>query len=301
MNASPNLSLCVWRLGTRPILAYASGSRSAKRRALELFPRNSCRRHWLYAAINILALAGLERFLTAQTTSAGALLDVTEIYDLLEAVCQGGVVPRDWLLLWPARIERERLYLVFRAASAAQMGVIKMGAGPANARRLMNEANTLRQLAGQPHPFTIPSVLWIKELSGERTALALGGFPSHGRTPRRTPATIWSERVLAHLASLEPKGIIHGDLGPGNMALAADGGLFLFDWEHSAVGQLALIDRLGFWLSLRQRQVVRHPLRWANKLKEEFTDFAETDRVRSVEYLAALDNLAAQKIREVWM
>lgn len=301
MSNLPEPLLYVWRMGARPVLAYAGGTRGGACRALTLFPRSSSRRRWLYAGIRTFARVGLDRFFAERTRSAGPLLEMAEIDGLLDAVRRAGASPGDWLLLWPARIERARLYLLFRDVATAQNGVIKMGAGPENARLLRNEADALRRLAGQSHPFQIPSVLVIQALSGDRTLLALGGFPARLHTPRRHAATMWSERVLAHLACLEPAGMIHGDLGPGNMSLTDDGGLFLFDWEHSAVGQDALMDRVGFWLSLRQRQILRHPGRLANQFKQDFHSYSESDRIRGIEYLAARDNLAAQIIRETWL
>jgi aminoglycoside phosphotransferase (APT) family kinase protein len=175
--------------------------------------------------------------------------------------------------------------------------VVKIGAGNFNRRQFQNEAESLRRLAGLAHPFAIPAVLFEHSLDDDRYLLAVGGFPSHLRSMSAAQASHRSASVIEHLASLR---FAHGDLGPGNMLVDDDGGLFLFDWENASAAAPARVDEIGFWLSLRQGRALRAPRGQVEALRRDFRDVPETELRAALDFLRARDNLAATRLLEVW-
>jgi hypothetical protein len=300
MNPPASQPLCCWTLGGRPLLAYACGTRRQRVRAVDLFPRTTLKRRLWHEGIRLLAAAGLDRGLTARMDSAGALLPPGELELLLEELRHAGAHPAEWLVTWPARLERHRLYLVFRNAQTGRAGVVKIGAGAFNRAQFQNEAAVLQRLAAVPRPFMVPSVSFIREHPDGRCVLALGGFPPRLRAMSRAQAQAWSKRVMAQLATSAPGGLVHGDLGPGNMLVEGRDGLFLFDWENAATGAPPRVDEIGFWLSLRQARVLLHPQRAARELSRSFPHGPSSEVTAALDFLAARDNLAARRLREVW-
>ena len=291
---------CCWELAGRPWLAYAAGTRAQRRRAMNLFPCATFKRRIFQAGIRCFAALGVDTAFCARRKSAGDLLSRRELAGLLDEVARvEGAVPSDWLLAWPSRPGRQRLYLIFRGISG-RTGVIKIGAGEFNGRQFRNEAETLQRLAADNHPFAVPAVLFGHELGGGRRVLALGGFPARFRSPAAAQTTHWSAEVIAHLGALKPAGLAHGDLGPGNMLLNDDGGLFLFDWENAAVGAPAHTDEVGFWLSLRQARVLRAPAAQREDLRRHFAGVADAELRAALDFLCARDNLAAARLLEAW-
>lgn len=303
--------LCVWRRGGRPLLAYPAGSRAERLCALDLFPQGSPRRRMLAAGIRFCIRTGLDSRAVCDSAVPGELLTPEEWAGLPEIVrASSRADPADWLLAWPARPERHRMYLIFRDAATRRIGVVKIAAGDFNVRQLRNEADMLWRLAGTEHPFALPELLFQRELEGGRALLGLGGFPEQFRPMSTAQAVMWSRVVIEHLKSLTPEPtaeetepplrFVHGDLGPGNMLLTSGGGLFLFDWENASPAAPARVDEVGFWLSLRQGRVLRAPYRQADALRREFRGCPESELLAALDYLRARDNLAAAGVREAW-
>lgn len=285
--------LCCWEWRGRPWLAYPAGPRAQRLRALDLFPRATGKRRMFHAAVRLAIALGVDSIFCSVRKSAGDLLARAELDGLLAEI---GDRPQVWLLAWPARLDRQRMYLVFREASG-RIGVVKIGAGDFNRRQFQNEAEALRRLGPGPHPFTVPAVRFLRDLPGGRAVLALGGFPPRLAPPSAAQAAHWSATVIAHLATLK---LVHGDLGPGNMLRDDGGGLFLFDWENAATDAPAAVDEVGFWLSLRQSAVLRDPRGQAAALRREFSGVPEAELLGALEFLRARDNLAAARLREAW-
>jgi hypothetical protein len=289
---------CCGELAGRPWLAYAAGTRSQRMRALDLFPRVTLKRRVFHAGIRGLAALRADSAFCSLRDSAGDLLSRAEHAGLLDEIARAiGSAPEDWLLVWPSRPERRRLYLVFRAAATGRIGVVKIGADDFNRRQFQNEAGSLRRLAGLAHPFAIPAVLFEHDLDDERYLLALGGFPSHLRSMSAAQASHRSASVIEHLASLR---FAHGDLGPGNMLVDDGGGLFLFDWENASADAPARVDEIGFWLSLRQGRALRAPRGQVEALRRDFRGLPEAELLAALDFLRARDNLAATRLLETW-
>ncbi len=286
-----------WTWRGRPWLAYPAGPRAQRLRALELFPRATGKRRMFHAAVRLAIVLRVDSIFCSARKSAGDLLARAELGGLLAELANNtGSRPEDWLLAWPARLDRRRLYLVFRESSG-RIGVVKIGAGDFNRRQFQNEADALRRLGPGPHPFAVPAVRFLRDLPGGRAVLALGGFPPRLAPLSATLAAQWSAVVIAHLAALK---FAHGDLGPGNMLRDDGGGLFLFDWENAAADAPAAVDEVGFWLSLRQSAVLRDPRGQAAALRREFPGVPEAQLLGALEFLRARDNLAAARLREAW-
>ncbi len=300
MTSPAGTKLCCWNRGSRPLLAYAAGPPAQRLRAVDLFPRGSFQRRAAHAGIRLLARLGLDARGEIADLPADGLLSMADLSDLLDELRQGGATPAEWLVTWPARPERRRLYLVFRDAATGRIGVVKIGAGEFNRAQFGNETAFLRQLDGGRHPFAIPSVLFMRELDDGRSILALGGFPSRLRPTSRFRAARWSAQAIGHLQSMGPTGIAHGDLGPGNMLVDDNGGLFLFDWENASATAPPRVDEVGFWLSLRQARALRHPRHLAAEMRRHFHSVPDQDLLAALEFLRARDNLAAAKILEAW-
>ena len=296
LGTAPATMRC-WRFGGRPWLAYPAGSRAERLRALALFPRGTIKRRLFHAGVKGLTMLGLDTRWGFAREAAADLLSAGERELLLEELRHAGVPLAEWLLAWPARPERRRQYLVFRDAVTRRLGVVKIGAGAFNRRQFQNETEMLRRLAPESHPFSMPSVLFLRELTGERTILALGGFPPQFATLSAAQAVRWSAIVIGHLAA---RRLAHGDLGPGNMLADAGGGLFLFDWENAAEDAPALADEVGFWLALRQRFALRAPRAQAEALRRDFRARPEAEILAALDFLSARDNLAAARVREAW-
>ena len=296
LGAAP-ATLCSWRFGGRPWLAYPAGSRAERLRALALFPRSTIKRRLFHAGVKGLTILGLDTRWGSTRDADADLLSVGERELLLEELRRAGVTVAEWLLAWPARPERRRQYLVFRDAVTRRLGVVKIGAGGFNRRQFQNETEMLRRLAPESHPFSIPSVLFLRELTGERTVLALGGFPPRFAPLSAAQAVRWSAIVIGHLAA---RRLAHGDLGPGNMLADAGGRLFLFDWENAAEAAPAGVDEIGFWLALRQRSALRVPGAQAAALRRDFRNRPEPEILATLDFLRARDNLAAARVREAW-
>jgi hypothetical protein len=300
MTSPAGTKLCCWNWGSRPLLAYAAGSPAERLRALDLFPRSSLKRRTLHAGIRLLARFGLDARSNIADLPAGGLLSMAELPGLLEELRQAGAAPAEWLVTWPARPERRRLYLVFRDAATGRIGVVKIGAGGFNRAQFGNEAAFLRQLANTRHPFAVPALLFMRELDDGRSILALGGFPSRLRPASPSRAARWSEQAIGHLQSMGPPGIAHGDLGPGNMLVDDDGGLFLFDWENASATAPLRVDEVGFWLALNQRKALRHPRHLVAEMRRHFPSVPEVELRAALEFLRARDNLASANVLEAW-
>ena len=330
--------LCCWEPGGRPWLAYAAGTRADRLRALDLFPRGTFKRRMFHAGIRVLTMVGLDSAMGTWRDSAGELLSREELASLLKSLSAGAGDACDWLLTWPTRPERKRMYLIFHSRKCSISSVVKIGAGSFNERQLRNEATALRQLASESHPFSIPSVLFERELEGGRRALALGGFTAHLKPlsasrvsvaglevanhllhrpvaqPRISLATVpWFElfwgkapdgaaaqRFLAMRDAEIEIAFAHGDLGPGNMLDDGSAGVFLFDWENASPQAPILTDELGFWLACRQRAALRKPRVLAAQARTRFAGSPEIDLLAALGFLCAHDNLAATCLLEAW-
>lgn len=298
--ADPASGLCVWQWGTRPLLAYPAGCRAGRLRALDLFPRASLKRCAIQAGIRMLAATGLDAWVGRPCDPPGGLFSRDEIDDLLDDLRRAGADPADWLVVWPARLERRRIYLVFRDAADGRIGVVKIGEGGFNRTQFLNEAAMLRRLQKGTNPFAVPQLIFERQIDGGRTVLALGGFPSRLRPMSAAHALDWSKQVIGHLQSLAPSGMAHGDLGPGNMLEDDGGGLFLFDWENASAEAPDRVDEIAFWMSLRQGVILRHAHEQAETLRRAFEPVPEADLRAALEFLRARDNLAAARLLEAW-
>ncbi|NLB66327.1 MAG: hypothetical protein GX803_07660 [Lentisphaerae bacterium] len=294
------LSWRQWSVGSRPILAYEAGAANSHWRALTLYSRSTPKRVWLIRAIQWAARCGLDRWLAPERCEVAELLSAGELETLLaELRALFSVESLEWLLTWPARVERRRIYVQFQVPGGGA-GVIKIGAGEFNLKQLFNEAEMLRQLTGHEHPFGIPAVLFAKLWSNGRTILALSNFPNPGAFLSKAEIEQWGHIVLRHLESLSIPDFAHGDLGPGNMLLDAQGKLFLFDWENASADAPQGTDAAGLWLSQRQREVLRQPEQAVRELHEYMQGWGDVDCSAVLDFLVARENLAAQRLREVW-
>lgn len=296
----PEPDLVVWQRGSRLLLAYPAGGRRNRLRALDLFPRASLKRRALHAGIRMLAAAGLDAAIGRRCDPPGGLLSRAGIDALLDDLRKAGADPAEWLVVWPARPERRRIYLVFRDADDGRIGVLKIGEGEFNRTQLLNETAMLRRLQEGTHPFAVPRVIFGREMDGDRFALALGGFPARLRPMGAAQASICSVQVIQHLATLASGPRVHGDLGPGNMLEDDNGGLFLLDWENASADAPAWVDEVGFWLSLRQGRILCHAREQAGELRRAFESTPEAGLRLALEFLRERDNLAAAKILEAW-
>ncbi len=298
--AAPASGLCVWQWGSRPLLAYSAAGRRSRLRALDLFPRTSFKRRALQAGIRMLAATGLDAWIGRPCDPPGGLLTRDEIDDLQDDLRRAGADPADWLVVWPARPERRRIYLVFRDAADGRIGVVKIGEGDFNRAQFLNEAAMLRRLQRGTHPFAVPRLIFERQMEADRTRLALGGFPSRLRPMSAAHASDWSKQVIGHLQSLAPSGMAHGDLGPGNMLEDDGGGLFLFDWENASAEAPDRVDEIAFWMSLRQGVILRQAREQVEALRRAFEPGPDAVLRAALEFLHARDNLAAARLLEAW-
>ena len=324
---SSRQEIACWQLRGRPICAYVDGSIRQRLAALSLFPRTSLKRRLLYWGMRSAVLLGIDRFAACKLDRLGALLSEQECRELVERIKRlydGEAV--EWLIMWPAMVTRRRLYLVYRIPARSIVGVVKIGAGDFNRRQLENEATVLARLAGGAHPFAMPRVRLRESWTGDRVVLVLDGFPAVQHAFPNQEACHKAAEICKHLDSLDvptpqvclaeaawyqsmpshiwnmPENYAavwgHGDLGPGNMAMLADGRVFLFDWENASCEAPKETDRVGFWLALHQREVLRDPQQGLSDLMDAHGDMPE-DAIKPVLcYLAAHENLAAMKMLE---
>lgn len=318
-----------WEWRGRPLCAYAAGGAPSERReTLSLFPRSSRKRRLLYDAMRFSAGMGIDRWVMPVADPLDGLLSREECHGLVErlrGMYEGARV--EWLITWPAMLSRERLYVLYRVPAMAVAGVVKIGAGAFNARQLSNEATVLERLADGAHPFGVPAVRIKAEWPDHRTVLALDGFARDHRACSLDEAREAADAVCAHLPSIPvPKARLrlaetawfphqeatglgdeefeavfaHGDLGPGNLDRAPDGRVLLYDWENASLEAPRATDRVGFWLALRQRGVLRAPLAERDRLKQDHGDLGDRDLRLALCFLAAHDNLAARRLLEAW-
>jgi len=339
MAAPASTQICFWKIGGRPVMAYAAGSVQDRIRALDLFPVSSLKRRWLARLIRWAILSRVDGVFASVQSSVGPLLSVADLASLLAKIETTSKAPQsEWLVTWPAQPERERVYLISRDASASAIGVVKIGAGDFNGRQLRNEAAMLRQLAGAPHPFTVPSVLFEQELSDGRWALALNRFPRRLKPVPVGQAEAVGQTVVAHLRQLPvpaPRlhlcdcewlpafrkqappcvaacewlkneeteldvGLAHGDLGPGNMLTDGKDGLFLFDWENASMQAPVWTDAVGLWIALHQRAILSDPRQMVTSLRSHWMAVPEDALSFALAFLCAHGNLAATRLLEGW-
>jgi len=339
MSPVPPAKLCCWELRGRPVMAYAEGSAENHRCAVDLFPCTTFKRSLLARAVRLAVFWRIEWRFCSLRESAGSILRAADLVSLLASVKEAGDgAEMDWLLTWPAQPERQRVYLIFRPRTGGSLGVVKIGAGEFNGRQLRNEAVALKQLAASSHPFSVPSLLFERELPEGRVALATGGFPSHRQSVSSTQATGFGHEVIEHLrrisvpvSQMRPGdcdwmpafrdqapscvqtrhvldaadtrievGFAHGDLGPGNMLKEGKGGIFLFDWENASMQAPIRTDAVGLWLACRQRHVLRSPSDMARALRAQWASVPEQEILFALAFLCAHGNLAATQILEGW-
>lgn len=310
-----------WHWRGRPVCAYAGGSVRDRLAALSLFPRTSLKRRCLYGMMQLAVRLGLDRVMARMIDAPDALLSAEECRGLVERIgnLYGGEMV-EWLITWPAMATRRRLYLVYRIPARSILGVAKIGAGTFNQRQLENEAAMLERLAGESHPFAVPSVRMQASWTSERAVLVLDGLPAAHRACSGWEAREAANMICAHLQSLDvPKRRVmlcevawgrevsglpeafdacfaHGDLGPGNMALMPDGRVLLYDWENASCEAPMETERVGFWLACNQRAVLREPQERYVDMVQEFSDVPEADIRFALAFLAAHDNLAASRM-----
>jgi len=278
-------------IGGKPLAAVPSGSEFWK-----LFPATSPKRRLIRDVMRALSAIGVDRLVCSGRELHGELISIEEIEELLSRLTEqcGGERP-DYLLSWPAQIERQRIYLVFRAPSGKTAGVIKIGTGEFNRRQLSNEADVLQRLAGKDLSFSVPSFLFSSELDENRMALALGNFPCQSRRVRAPDAVEFGRQVIEELA-----GFSHGDLGAANMLRFDRGRLFVLDWENASEQAPRLTDPVGLWLSSRQKEILQSPKKIRPALRQAFDNVAENELSAALCFLSAHDNLAAGKLLEAW-
>jgi len=329
-------SLIHWRWRDRPVCAYAAGGTAKDRLdALSLFPRPWFRRRVLYEGMRVVTGMRLDAVIAHGEDSPDALLSIAELRGLLRDVCRAHSVDRvNWLITWPALIERRRLYILYSVPGTAMAGVVKIGTGLFNKRQLQNEAAALNLLAGSAHPFGLPSVLFDRDETADRTVLALGGFSAPysacalgiaeaiaqqvcahlpevcpAAAPLRLKDAAWyarcgDERIRKHLVAGEDAqyetAFAHGDLGPGNMGRMHDGRVLLFDWENASAEAPRYTDAVGYWIACHQRVILGAPAAALDKLKREGLVPSDRDLVLALCFLAGHENLAARHLLEVW-
>jgi len=215
-----------------------------------------------------------------------------------------------WAIGYPAQEERCRLYVVFRLADQATNTVVKVGAGDSNRGQLQNEAAVLRQLADHALSFGRPEVLFCERLSGEIVALVLTGFPLLARHVSARQAARIADEVIEGLQTVSGRsdsrarggltGWAHGDLGPGNMLLTDDKSGFVYDWESARSDAPALVDRVAFWLSCRQKAALKHPKAALRALQIAFPTAQGPQILRALDFLRSHQNVAADNVISVW-
>jgi hypothetical protein len=285
----------ILEIGGRPVAAVPVGSRT-----WHLFPATSLKRRLTRDAMRILAGVGLDRAVCASRDSVGDLISQEEIEFLVNRLTEscGGEKP-DWLLSWPARMERQRMYLIFRCTSQNMSGVVKIGAGDFNRSQFANEADVLRRLAGTALPFSVPSVLFELNPDENRAVLALGNFPCSPARVSGEEAAGAGRQVITALKQ-RVGGLIHGDLGAANMLRAADGRLFVLDWENASDQAPSLTDTIALWISSRQKQILKSPDGEIKNLSRDFAGASGEELQAALLFLDAHDNLAARNLLGVW-
>lgn len=328
---------CV-RMGGRPVLAWPAGSVREQLRAVELFPGTTPKRRWLACGIRVAICCRLGRLLCARCESPDPLLPVPDLYRLLSDVrVATGRRITDWLISWPARPERKRIYLILRFEGVSELMVLKIGAGGFNGRQLRNEAAALKRLAGASRLFDVPSFLFERELPGGRFVLAAGGFPAFLHAARQPPVPETGKQLIEKLRQQpvpqkvlrladctwmlsfkenapdcpartrllsregDPLEVVfaHGDLGPGNLMMGANGKPLLFDWENASDQAPVPTDAVGFWIACRQQQILENPRELCVALRQDQRE-NETALLAALGFLCAHDNLAATRLLEEW-
>jgi len=324
-----------WSLRGHRVCAYAAEGGSRDRlNALSLFPRTTRKRWLLYDGMRLIASLGLDCVLARVVENPSSLVSARECAALvarLREVNEGADV--EWLMTWPALPSRQRLYLLYRVPAKAIAGVVKIGAGPCNARQFANEAAMVRQLNQADRSFAVPTVCFEARWSEDRMVLALDGFPPRQRSCSPSMVGRAAVEVCDHLRACPvPKPVLaladavwgprcpdaarrqlaaagmttyaavlaHGDLGPGNMTCAPDGRVLVFDWENASSEAPRATDAIGCWIALRQRASLASPRAMVRRLKRTQADWTETEALWALAFLAAHDNLAAQRLLEQW-
>jgi len=339
MSSGGSNNLCCWTVRNRPVMAYAEGAIEDCLSAIDLFPRTSFKRGLLARAIRLLVFWRIDWRYRSLRNQADPLLPAEDLASLLDGVKDRmGAEEVDWLVTWPARPERQRIYLIVRAREGNRISVVKIGAGEFNRRQLRNEAAILQSLAGSTHPFAVPSVLFEQELTGRRTGLALSGFPGFLRPVSARDAASAGSEMIAHLkqipvpvSSLCPKdchwfpafcdqvpagavsrrllaaqdkpievGFAHGDLGPGNMLKTESEGVLLFDWENASTQAPVWTDTVGLWLALRQRRVLRNPVALRDAFQGQWNSVPDSALLAALAFLCAHGTVAAARLLEGW-
>jgi hypothetical protein len=191
--------------------------------------------------------------------------------ELIEQVAEPvlGPVSRTAFLLPGDRIDA-----LLMDQAGQPLGFIKVRWQDLESYRKELAGQLLERLAGSPPvSFRVPRLLAQGELNGIHYRLLEPLPEGPHRRPPRDPERI-SEVVeelqgklddaVSHTGMAPHHVPLHGDFTPRNLRLAADGRLWLFDWEHAGYGP-RLADELRYWcsdLSLRFRPRAEPAAKW---------------------------------------
>ncbi len=162
-----------------------------RKAALALWPAASKKRQLVRWGLGLGPARGLWR-------SADTLphLPIAQLNQLLQSA---GLLDTGtpWLLFWPGRRDRQRLYVRYRKND--DCGLIKVALDKSNRLDLEHEASVLAHWQDKALPFGVPRVLGAYELGHSTWALHLGGWPMD-RANRPGEASLLSDREAIEAA-----------------------------------------------------------------------------------------------------
>jgi hypothetical protein len=327
----------LFRVGNRPLLAFPAGPRAGRLRSAGLLRADTPARRLLRAILTTIVYCGADRLLFRPAADAGLRLPDLDLDSLLQEASAHVRAEELWaVLMWPPDPARGRIYVLLTAPDGLE-AFVKVGFSPFDAARLENETHMLRALGEMDdRPFHVPEVLFARRENESLCWLAIKALAESAGLRSRKEANEPGE-VLRFLAEHSPAGVgdrpaadcpwyrgyqvdpggsgrvrevlgaapsfrtgwAHGDLGPGNM-LVTGKDTWLIDWENASFCAPHLTDRVCYWLSLRQRRILRNPARYAGELARAFSERAETDVVAALAFLDRRHNRSAGAILEHW-
>lgn len=315
----------LYTIGGRPVFAVPAVPRYMRRVALQRVLPATVKRALYRHTVDLSMVVRIDWLFSKsiEWPAHGVTLDATDWREWLDGMREFfGVAALTPAIIWPKRLDRGRIY-VHLFNDGASIGFAKISLQSASDARLLQEAETLRELCARKLTCChVPRLLAEGRIAGH-VFLLLEQFPASAQPlarnirayPKRcvdeysgpiqrVDATErlswWSEYIRKvddrcsvfhrELTSLLNDEIAvcraHGDLSPHNVV--SDGELlWIYDWEDSVTDAPKRTDGVGFYLSLNQPAVRADPVRWTSLFKKEFmSDARVNERLEIIMALA---------------
>ena len=289
----------LFRVRGRPLMAIPQRPRRLRLAALQRLHPVSRRRRMYQHALRLAVRLGADGLLARRVDDpleqviAGGLDEVLrELGHMREDAAFSAVI------MWPPEADRGRVYLHLFDRTCRPVGFAKLSLNDASDERLDREASILTELSpAHTGPLHVPAVLGRGMVAGHRLVVTEplppdarpiparpGAFPAAcveafaGKAKSvsgdELSALSWWPAYRRHidgrgrtfdeeLRALAAGGFAvrraHGDFGPSNIFETGEG-LWVLDWEESAVDAPMLADEITFDLGVNARRIAANPV-----------------------------------------